>query len=109
VSLHILATGALIADPARRTGSKGPFVTATIRVATDDGSILVSIIAFHDQAERLLGHQQGQTISMSGRARLNSWTGRDGKEQHGLALVAEAIASAATARRADADRRQRAS
>ena len=40
----MIALGALIADPVRRTGPKAEFATAIMRVATDDGgSILVSI------------------------------------------------------------------
>lgn len=106
MTLHILTTGALIADPLRRAGAKGDFATAIVRVATDDDAILISCIAFGDQTERLLGHQQGQVISVSGRASLRSWTGRDGVEKHGLSVVIESIASASSARRADAERRR---
>jgi single-stranded DNA-binding protein len=106
MSLHTLATGSLIADPVRRTGAKGDFATATLRVSTDDGPILVSLIAFGLAAETLLAHKQATTLAVSGRARLTSWTGKDGTENHGLAVVVEQIASAAAARRADAKRRQ---
>jgi single-stranded DNA-binding protein len=106
VSLYTLATGTLIADPVRRTGAKGDFATATLRAATDDDAILVSVIAFGDTTETLLEHRHGSTLAVSGRARLSSWTGRDGAECHGLSVVAEQITSAAAARRADAKRRQ---
>ena len=107
MSLYILATGSLIADPQRRTGASGKdFATATLRVATDDDAILVSLIAFGEQAESLLAHRVGTTIAVSGRAKLTSWTGKDGAEHHGLSIVAEQIASASAARRADADRRR---
>jgi single-stranded DNA-binding protein len=106
MSLHVLTTGSLIADPIRRTGAKGDFGTGTLRVSTDDGPILVSLIAFDDAAETLLAHRQGTTLSVSGRARLSSWTGRDGTEHHGLSLVIEQIASASAARRADIARRR---
>jgi single-stranded DNA-binding protein len=92
VSLYLLATGALIADPQSRDGPKGPFTTATIRVAGDD-PVLVSSIAFGDAAERLLEFAKGDAISVSGRARLTSWTGRDGAEKHGLSLVVEQLAA----------------
>lgn len=106
MSLHALAVGTLIADPARRTGARGVFATATLRVATEDGAIVVSLIAFSDAAAALLDLCQGSTVAVSGRARLSAWTGRDGQEKHGLALVAEQIASASAARRADAGRRR---
>ena len=106
MSLYILATGSLAADPVRRTGAKGDYATGLLRTATDDGSVLISLIAFNDAAEALLEHRHGSTLSVSGRARLSSWTGRDGAECHGLAVVAEQITSAAAARRADTKRRQ---
>ena len=46
MSLYMLATGSLTADPIRRTGAKGDFATGTLRVATEDDAILVSVIAF---------------------------------------------------------------
>jgi len=106
VSLHILATGALIADPVRRTGAKGDFATATLRVVTNDDAILVSVIAFGETAETLLAHRHGSTLAVSGRAKLTSWTGRDSEEHHGLSLVIEQVASASAARRADGERRR---
>jgi single-stranded DNA-binding protein len=106
MSLHILATGRLIADPVRRTGAKGDFTTALLRVATDDGAILASVIAFGAAAESLLAHRAGATLAVAGRAELTSWTGRDGAENHGLSMVAEQIASASGARRADVERRR---
>src|SRR4051794_34110567 len=106
MSLHILATGSLIADPIERTGAKGNFATATLRVSTDDGAILVSLIAFGTTAETLLEHKQAATLAIAGRARLTSWTGKDGAECHGLSVVAEQVASASAARRAETKRRQ---
>ena len=106
MTLHCLATGSLIGDPVRRAGGKGEFATATLRTATDDGAILVSVIAFGDQAEQLLAHRQGGAVAISGRATLRSWTGKDGETKCGLSLVAEQIASAAAARRAGAERRR---
>jgi single-stranded DNA-binding protein len=95
MSLYALAAGALSADPRRREGAKGPFATATLRVATDgDEAILVPIIAFAEAAERLLEQVKGDSLAVSGRARLTHWIGRDDAERHGLSLVAEQIASA---------------
>jgi single-stranded DNA-binding protein len=107
MSLHILVSGSLVADPVRRTSAAGKtFATGSLRVATDDDSILVSLIGFSDAAESLLAHSVGASIAVSGRAKMTTWTGRDGSEKHGLSVVIEQIASASSARRADADRRR---
>jgi single-stranded DNA-binding protein len=108
MSLYVLVTGPLIAEPQRRTGASGKdFATGTLRVATDDDSILVSVIGFGDAAEMLLAHRHGSTLAVSGRAKLTSWRGKsDDKEHHGLSVVIEHIASASAARRADAERRR---
>ena len=106
MTLHTLAAGSLITDPVRRSGAKGDFAIATIRVATEDGAILISLIGFGETAERLLGHQVGHAIAVSGRTKLSSWTVRHGAEHHGLSIVVEDIASAASARRSDAERRR---
>ncbi len=108
MSFYALITGILIADPVARQGAKGQFATATIRVATDDGAILVSAVAFGRLADNLLECRAGDAVAMAGRARLTAWTGRDGAEHHGVSVVVEQIASAAAVRRADADRRSEA-
>jgi single-stranded DNA-binding protein len=106
MSLYTLATGTLIADPVRRSGANGDFATATIRAATEDGTILVSAIAFSALAEQLLSHHQGDAVAVAGRAKLREWTGQDGAQHHGLSVTVEQLTSAAAARRADAERRR---
>ncbi len=108
MTLHVLATGTLLADPVARQGAKGQFATATIRVATDDGAVLVSAVAFGRLADDLLDRRAGDAVAIAGRARLTEWTGRDGTEHHGVSVVVEQLASAAAVRRADADRRSEA-
>lgn len=93
MSLHLLASGALLNDPQRTQGAKGPFTTAAIRANGEEPTV-VSVIAFGDEAEQLLGFTKGDALAVSGRARLTTWTGRDGTERHGLSLLAEQIASA---------------
>jgi single-stranded DNA-binding protein len=73
MSFYVLASGALIADPQCRAGAKGAFTTATIR-ANGDEAVLVSVIAFGDEAGRLLEFVKGDALAVSGRARLTSWT-----------------------------------
>jgi len=107
MTLHVLATGTLTADPVRRTSQTGKlFATGNIRVAADDNAIFVSIVAFGDTAETLLRHRQRSTIAVSGRAKMSNWTGKDGNERHSLSVVVDQLASAAAARHTDADRRR---
>jgi len=106
MSLHALATGTLTGDPARRSSKSGAeFATATLRAATEVGPILTSIVAFGEAAAELLRHRQGDALAVTGRAKLTSWTGRDETHHHGISIVAEQIASAASARRAETARR----
>jgi len=94
MSLYVLASGPLIGDPQCREGVKGPFTTATIRVNNRDEAVLVSVIAFGEEAGRLLELVKGgDAFALSGRARLTSWTGREGTEKHGISIVAEQIAA----------------
>lgn len=94
MSLYILVAGSLKADPVRRVGAKGDFVTATLRVPTDKGGVLVSTIAFGDEAEQLLQCRAGDALTISGRGQLTEWVGHDGQQRHGLSVVAEQIATA---------------
>ena len=92
--LYLLCSGALIADPQRRESKAGTeFATATLRIGDGDEANFVSIAAFGEHAARLLDHRRGEPLSVSGRAKLNSWTARDGSEKHGLAVTVGEIAS----------------
>ena len=92
MSLHVLVSGPLFADPQRRVGAKGVFATGTVHVRGDEPT-LVNTIAFQQQAEQLLDLVKGDAIAVSGPARLTSWTGRDGAEKHGLSVIAQQIAA----------------
>jgi single-stranded DNA-binding protein len=109
MTLYVLATGTLTADPGQRTSKNGnDFATGNLRVATEGEPIFVSVVAFGDRAQELLGHHRGSTVAVSGRAKLTSWPGQDGTARQGMSIVVEQIASAEKARRADADRRREA-
>ena len=100
MSIYTLASGPLVGDPQRRTGAKGPFTTATIRTSGEE-VVFVSVIAFGEEGERLLEFVKGDALAVSGRARLTSWTGRDGVEKRGISVVAEQIAAAKPRPRSD--------
>lgn len=96
MSLAVLAQGSLVADPQQRTSAKGgAYVTAQLRVASDDGPILVSLIAFAtDAVAGLMALRKGDVAAVSGMAKLTSWAGRDGETNHGLSVVVEGVLSA---------------
>jgi single-stranded DNA-binding protein len=87
-----LITGKLIADPEQRTGQSGkPYTRATVAAHDGDGDALVSLMAFGTVGEQLAAMAKGDTVALNGRAKLNSWTGRDGVTRTGLSLTADAM------------------
>lgn len=94
--MAILATGTLAADPQRRQAVNGnAYATALLRVPTDDDSVLVSVICFDAEAcDRLLRLGKGDSVSVTGRAKLAAWTRKDGETRHGISVVAEQVMSA---------------
>lgn len=95
MSLFILATGTLNGDPQRRTSASGKeFVTASIRAATEDEPASISVIVFDAVAcAALLNLRKGDSCSITGRAKLTSWTTKDGEQRDGLNVVAERVMS----------------
>jgi single-stranded DNA-binding protein len=92
MSLFLLATGTLIADPQRRISHSGrAFVTATLRTPTEEEAALVSLICFDpDACAGLLNLKRGDSCGITGRAKLTTWT-KDGEQRHGLSVVAEGV------------------
>lgn len=91
--LSALASGTLVREAQQRQGSSGrPYATASMRVPCDgDEAVLVSIVAFSTTAiEALLGLKKGDTLAVTGRAKLTSWE-KDGETHHGLSVVAEQV------------------
>jgi single-stranded DNA-binding protein len=95
MSLFILATGTLIADPQRRTSQSGKtFVTGTFAHA-DRGRRRVALghclrsgrLCWAAQPEK----RRLDSCSITGRAKLTAWTGKDGEHRHGLSVVAERV------------------
>lgn len=100
MSLHILATGTLIADPISRTSAKGAaYATAQLRVPVeDDEAAFVSVIAFGTTAQALLAHAKGDSIAVTGRGKLTEWQSKDGENRHGLSITVDALMSPHQAR-----------
>ncbi len=59
-----------------------------------EDSTLVSLVAFSDTAvQALLELRKGDQAAVAGSAKPTSWTGRDGKECHGLSIIVERVMS----------------
>lgn len=94
--LSLLCTGTLLRNPERRTSAKGnAYATALLRVPTEgEDSLLVSLIAFDaDAVAKLLALSKGDTLAVTGRAKLTEWT-RDGEQRHGLSVTVERVLTA---------------
>ncbi len=91
--IRALLTGTLHSDPQTRVGQSGkPFTTAKLRAdAADGGTVWCSLVAFGEQAERLAGLKAGQALSVSGRAKLTAWAGKDGQPAAGLSLTIDEL------------------
>ena len=93
--IRALITGSLHADPQARASANGNAFTLC-KVKADDKAgawVWVSAIAFGDAAERLLQLKAGDSVSLSGRAELSTWTDKDGTAHPGLSLVADEVAA----------------
>jgi single-stranded DNA-binding protein len=100
MSISALVTGKLIADPERRISSSGkPFALAKLAAATDDGDALVSVIAFGSVAEQLVELGKGDAVALTGRAKVTTWTDRDGNAKAGLSVTADGLLTAYHLRR----------
>lgn len=94
MSVFVLATGTLLADPQRRQGQKASFVTTTLRVADgESGGAFVSLIGFGELADRLAELHQGDAVSVSGRGRLTAWTSAGGEARNGISVTVEQLAT----------------
>jgi single-stranded DNA-binding protein len=95
MSLSILAQGAMTSDPMERTSNAGkPFVTAQLRVATYDESMLVSVICFDTTAcDKLARLKKGDAVAVTGRAKPTAWE-KNGEQRHGLSVVAGGVLTA---------------
>jgi single-stranded DNA-binding protein len=83
--LNVLLTGKLAKDPKTGNSRNGhPWTAATIRVPLQPNqegeadSLFVSTIAFGSEAEKLGRLTAGDAVSVTGTAKLSTWTGTDG-------------------------------
>jgi len=94
VTFRTLASGKVVADPQRRTAANGnDCSTALLRVDDEGEPTIISLIAFGDLADAVLGCGRGDSLSVSGRAKLTAWVDRTGVEKHGLGVSIEQFAA----------------
>lgn len=93
--IRCLITGKLHDTPQSRTSATGnTFAIGKIRADDKGGAwVWVSVIAFGEEAERLLKLKAGDAVAIGGRAELSVWQDRDGNHHPGLSLVADEIAT----------------
>lgn len=98
--LSLLATGRLAANPEVRTGPSGrPYTRARLLCPSEGGDVALSMIAFGAVGDELATVPGGVAISVSGRFKLATWTGRDGTQKTGLSVTVDAILHARPPRR----------
>lgn len=91
--LSVLASGTLVREAQQRTGGTGrPYATASMRVPCEgDEAAFVSLVAFSTSAiEALLVLQKGDSLAVTGRAKLTTWE-KDGEQRQSLSMVAEQV------------------
>ncbi len=93
--IRALISGTLYGRPQARTSQAGkPFVTAKVRADGKNGeNVWCSIIAFGEQADRLMTLGDGAALSVSGRAEINAWLDKAGEPKAGLSLVVDELAT----------------
>lgn len=93
--IRALITGSLYGPPQARTSQAGKqFVTAKVKADGKDGAVVwCSVIAFGEQADRLMTLGDGAALSVSGRAEVNGWLDKQGEPRAGLSLVADDVAT----------------
>lgn len=100
--IHVLLTGTLYDTPARRVARNGnPFATAKLLADASDGSaVWCSMIAFAEAGERLATLHAGESVSVTGKARLSQWEDAEGKPRAGLDVTVTEVLSLRQASRA---------
>ncbi len=93
--IRCLASGRLHDAPQARTSANGnTFAIAKVKADGKDGAwVWVSVIAFGQEAERLLTLKQGDTVAIGGRAEIGAWSDKDGNPHGSLSLVCDELAT----------------
>jgi single-stranded DNA-binding protein len=92
MSMHILLTGTLHKDPTQRTSQNGKaFVTCSLRIEQEGGTIWASVICFDQAArEELLRCHAGDTVAIQGKLKVTVYE-RNGEHRPSLDVVANGV------------------
>ncbi len=79
--IRAMVSGVLYGAPQARTAASGKgFATGKVRGDGKNGeNVWCSIIAFGEQADRLMTLGDGAALSVSGRAEINAWLDKTGE------------------------------
>ena len=93
--IRAMVSGVLYGAPQARTAASGKqYATAKVRGDGKNGeSVWCNVIAFGEQADRLMTLADGASISISGRAEVNAWLDKAGEPRAGLSLVVDELAT----------------
>jgi single-strand DNA-binding protein len=81
--------GFLAADAEQRTSKAGkPWTRLRVGVGKDEAVQWLSVAVFGRDAEAAGELKKGNRIYCEGNIKIDSWTGRDGVERHGLSVAA---------------------
>ncbi len=89
--IRAMVSGVLYGAPQARTAASGKgFATGKVRGDGKNGeNVWCSIIAFGEQADRLMTLGDGAALSVSGRAEINAWLDKAGEPKAGLSLLVD--------------------
>ena len=93
--IDALISGKLIKTPEQKTGKSGkPYCQFLLGVHADGENVVVSCIAFGDQAERVGKLGKGDALSVAGALKLTEWVDRNTNEtKHGLNVTVSSVLS----------------
>jgi single-strand DNA-binding protein len=81
--------GFLAADAETRVSKAGkPWVRLRVGVGKDDDLQWISVAVFGQAAEVAARLKKGDRVYVEGSIKLDTWTGNDGTERHGLSVAA---------------------
>jgi single-stranded DNA-binding protein len=88
MSIDCAFYGFLAADADSRVSQAGkPWVRLRVGVGKDDEVQWLGVAVFGKAAEAAAELRKGDRIYCEGTLKLDSWTGRDGAERHGLSVA----------------------
>lgn len=92
MSVTALVTGTLIADPERRVGAGNrPFTLARLAPSTGSAGEQFLVLAYGHLGEQLATLCEGDSVTVTGPARVRTWQARVGASHSGLSVTAAQV------------------